>query len=103
MDRGAAGVIVPHINTKEEAIKVVNSVKYAPLGKRGFAPGRWTLNIEGDPFEFANNETLVICMVEDLVGIENLDEILSVEGLDAKKNQIIKKSFWISSILALVI
>ncbi len=82
MDRGAAGVIVPHINTKEEAIRVVNSVKYAPLGKRGFAPGRWTLNIEGDPFEFANNETLVICMVEDLVGIENLDEILSVEGLD---------------------
>ena len=73
MDRGAAGVIVPHINTKEEAIRVVNSVKYAPLGKRGFAPGRWTLNIEGDPFEFANNETL---------GIGNLDEILSVEGLD---------------------
>ena len=82
LDRGAAGVVVPHVNSRADAEAVVAAVKFAPEGKRGYAAGRWTIGTSGNPFEFANRETLVICMVEELAGVENLEAILAVPGVD---------------------
>ena len=82
LDRGAAGVVVPHVNTRGDAERAVAAVKFAPEGTRGYAAGRWTIGTSGNPFEFANRETLVICMVEELEGVTNLEEILAVPGVD---------------------
>ena len=69
-------------SSRTPAEAAVAAVKYAPQGRRGYAPGRWTIGVEGDPFEFANRETLVACMVEELEGVEHLEEILAVPGVD---------------------
>ncbi|HEX2171961.1 MAG TPA: aldolase/citrate lyase family protein [Dehalococcoidia bacterium] len=82
LDRGAAGVVVPHVNTRQDAEAVVSAVKFAPEGRRGYAAGRWTIGTSGNPFEFSNRETLVICMVEEKAGVANIEEILAVPGLD---------------------
>ena len=82
LDRGAAGVVVPHLNTRGDAERAVAAVKFAPEGARGYATGRWTIGTSGNPFEFANRETLVICMVEEVEGVANLEEILAVPGVD---------------------
>ena len=82
LDRGAAGVVVPHVNTRGDAERAVAAVKFAPEGARGYAAGRWTIGTSGNPFEFANRETLVICMVEEVEGVANLEEILAVPGVD---------------------
>lgn len=84
LDRGAQGVIVPHVSSREGAEAVVTAVKYPPSGRRGFAPARWRLAYRGeeDIFAAANRETLVACMVEEREGVENLGEIASVEGVD---------------------
>lgn len=87
LDRGAAGVIVPHIRTPQDAQEAVRSSRFAPEGERGFAGyigARWTVGVQDpNPFAFANRETLVIGMVEDAEGWHNLDSILAVAGLDA--------------------
>jgi 4-hydroxy-2-oxoheptanedioate aldolase len=87
LDRGVAGVVVPHINTRADAEAVVRAARYAPEGQRGFAGysgARWGVGVrETDPFQFANRNILVSCMVEEEEGVRNLKEILSVPGVDA--------------------
>ncbi len=82
---GAQGIIVPHVNTKEEAIAAVNAAKFPPIGERGFGAShasRWGTQKRSDFVKWSNEETLVIAMIEDYRAIPNLDEILSVNGLD---------------------
>ncbi|WP_449537873.1 HpcH/HpaI aldolase family protein [Ferdinandcohnia sp. Marseille-Q9671] len=84
MDTGAHGVIVPLVNTKEEAEKAVESVKYPPLGTRGVGLARATkygANFEGYK-KWVNEESIVIVQIEHIDGVNNLEEILSVEGVD---------------------
>ena len=81
LDRGAQGVIVPHVDTAEEAQNVVNGGKFAPLGKRGLFTSRQGYGTN-DFLERANEETLLIARIEDIKAWENLDAILEVEGLD---------------------
>lgn len=86
LDAGAMGVQVPHVNTKEDALHVVQSVKYAPLGHRGFASSH-RAGAFGflDPIQYvqqSNEQTLVACYCETLAAIENLPEIVQVDGLD---------------------
>ncbi|GBD10572.1 5-keto-4-deoxy-D-glucarate aldolase [bacterium HR23] len=87
LDRGAAGIIVPHVRTAHDAQEAVRSARFAPQGERGFAGyigARWTIGVQDpDPFAFANREVLVIGMVEDQEGWRNLGDILAVQGLDA--------------------
>ncbi|MCS7207206.1 MAG: aldolase/citrate lyase family protein [Dehalococcoidia bacterium] len=87
LDRGAAGIIVPHIRTAHDAQEAVRAARFAPEGERGFAGyigARWTIGIQdANPFAFANREVLVSGMVEDKEGWQNLDSILRVPGLDA--------------------
>jgi len=84
MDAGAYGVIVPMINTKEQAEAAVKAVKYPPLGIRGVGLAR--AQGYGDKFnEYAatvNAESIVIAQVEHIDAVNNLESILSVEGID---------------------
>ncbi len=85
MDAGAHGVIVPMVNTKEDAVKAVNAVKYPPVGTRGVGLAR--AQGYGLDFEKYNNwvnkNSAVIVQIEHIKAVENLEEILSVEGVDA--------------------
>ncbi|MEE2802998.1 MAG: aldolase/citrate lyase family protein [Pseudomonadota bacterium] len=81
LDRGAQAVVVPHVNTREEAENVVAGGRFPPIGQRGFFPSRQAYGVP-DFYKKANNETLLVILIEDIVAWENLDEILSVEGID---------------------
>ena len=80
-DLGAQGVTVPHINTKQEAEAVVDAAKFAPIGNRGSFTSRQGIAVS-DYFEKANDETIVIILIEDIIAVQNLDEILEVDHID---------------------
>jgi len=85
LDAGADGIIVPCVCTKEEAEKAVAIAKYPPEGMRGASLARCTdfgRNFHGY-FKDANKNVLVIIMLEHIKAVENVDEILSVPGIDA--------------------
>jgi len=86
-DRGAWGVQVPHVNTREEAEAAVSACKYYPEGQRGiFSRGRPAeYGIGGTTPEYvkaANANTLVCLMLEEVEAIRNIDDICSVKGVD---------------------
>ena len=87
MDLGAMGIIIPDVNSKEEAESAVRAVKYAPRGERGLATTRSQDfgygKSKSDYFRDANNETMVIVLIESKEGVENAEEILAVDGIDA--------------------
>lgn len=83
LDAGAYGVVVPLVNTKEEAELAVWAASYPPMGGRSSGPARATLYAGSDYQAHANDEIAVIVMIETPEGIANLDEILSVPGVDA--------------------
>ncbi len=84
MDSGAGGVIVPMVNSKEDAVKAVNFVKYPSAGKRGiglFRAQGYGLNFK-EYEKWAEEESICIVQIEHFKGVENLSEILSVDGVD---------------------
>ena len=81
LDRGAQAVVVPHVNTKEEAQRLVTGGKFAPVGMRGIGGSRQGLGV-ADYTRKANDEIMLIALIEDVVAVDNLDEILTVEGID---------------------
>ena len=83
LDRGAGGVQVPHINTREQAEAAVRAAKFAPLGHRGYAGGRSAFGVKGNFTAHANDETMVVAMLEEVEALKNLDSILSVDHIDA--------------------
>ncbi len=87
LDLGAHGVQVPHVTSRDDALRAVDATKYAPKGSRGMGGGRaadYGLGaVRGEAYlQFANEQTWVSTMIEDREGIKNLDQILTVEGLD---------------------
>ncbi len=83
LDAGAYGVICPMVNTREEAQRFVAYTSYAPQGTRSFGPVR-ALLYGGADYPTKANETIVrFAMIETAQALDNLDAILSVEGLDA--------------------
>ncbi|MBS0442041.1 MAG: 2,4-dihydroxyhept-2-ene-1,7-dioic acid aldolase [Proteobacteria bacterium] len=83
LDAGAYGVICPMVNTREEAQRFVAYTSYAPKGTRSFGPVR-ALLYGGADYPSKANETIVrFAMIETAQALDNLDAILSVEGLDA--------------------
>ncbi len=83
LDRGAGGVQVPHVNTRAEAEGVVRAAKFAPLGHRGYAGGRSALGVKGSFTSHANEETMVVVMLEEREALKNLHDIVTVEHIDA--------------------
>lgn len=83
LDAGAYGVICPMVNTREDAQKLVAWTHYAPRGTRSFGPVRALLYGGADYPKHANDTIVVFAMIETAQALDNLDAILSVEGLDA--------------------
>ena len=76
------GIVTPRVETAEMAEEMVRWMKYPPWGERGAGP-RLAAFRNPDYFSTANEETLVIPMIETVKGVENIDEIFSVKGVDA--------------------
>ena len=83
LDAGAMGIVIPMVNTVEEARAAVAACRYAPQGSRSFGPIRAVMYGGADYFEGANREIACVPMIETRQAIENLDAILAVEGIDA--------------------
>jgi 4-hydroxy-2-oxoheptanedioate aldolase len=82
LDAGAYGIICPMVNNRADAERLVAACRYAPVGMRSYGPARGLLYGGADYFDHANDEILVLAMIETLAGIKNLDEILATPGLD---------------------
>jgi len=84
MDAGSHGIIVPMVNSKEDAIQAVRAVKYPEQGTRGIGLARaHGYGAEfSDYYEWQKNSSVVIVQVEHIDSVNNLEEILSVEGVD---------------------
>jgi 4-hydroxy-2-oxoheptanedioate aldolase len=81
LDRGAQGIVVPHVNTRAEALAVVEAAKFAPLGKRGMFTSRQGFGVT-DYLKTANDQSLLIVLIEDIVAVRNLAEIVKTDHID---------------------
>lgn len=81
LDRGSMGIVTPHVNTRADAEKAMQSAKYAPLGYRGMFGGRQSYGVPGY-FQAANDQSMVIVLLEEAEALQNLDEILRVDDVD---------------------
>ena len=84
MDMGADGVIVPMVKNKEEARMAVDFVKYPPTGKRGvglYKAQNYGLGFE-DYKKWVEEESVIIAQIEHIDAVNNIEDILSVEGID---------------------
>ncbi|MDJ0917145.1 MAG: aldolase/citrate lyase family protein [Woeseiaceae bacterium] len=85
LDAGALGIVIPYVNTKAQAEAAVSACKFPPDGTRGAAMSPRAArygSMSSEYFAKANEETVVIVSVETKDAIQNLDEILSVPGID---------------------
>jgi 4-hydroxy-2-oxoheptanedioate aldolase len=86
LDSGAQGIVIPHVDTAQQARDAVASCRYSPTGRRGICPtvrsGGYNLETWADFVRAANENVLVIPLIESRLGVENIDEILAVEGVD---------------------
>ena len=82
LDAGSYGVICPMVNNKKEAEKFVQACMYPPDGYRSFGPIRGLIYGGSDYPKHSNDELLKLAMIETKESLENLDEIMSVSGLD---------------------
>jgi 2-keto-3-deoxy-L-rhamnonate aldolase RhmA len=86
LDVGAMGVVVPMVETREQAELVVQCAKYAPMGRRGCAFGVAHDDYAGgdlvEKMRSANEEILVAALIESERGVQNVDQILAVPGVD---------------------
>jgi len=85
LDAGAQGIVVPCVQNDEQARKAVQAGRYHPLGERGISGGRTTgfgtLGLQ-DYMALANREIMMVAMIEDSAGVENIDAIAAVPGID---------------------
>ena len=82
LDAGAYGVICPMVNTRDEAEALVRACKYPPRGYRSWGPVRASIYAGADYGDHANDDIVVMPMIETAEAMKNLDEILSVPGVD---------------------
>lgn len=83
LDAGAMGVIIPMVNSVEEAEAAVRACRYFPQGARSYGPTRASYYAGADYFGGANKEIACIPMIETKQAVERLDDILAVPGIDA--------------------
>jgi 4-hydroxy-2-oxoheptanedioate aldolase len=82
LDAGADGVIVPMVNSTEEAERAVSACRYPPLGYRSWGPLRSSMNQPGFNPSRGNEQTVCLVMIETEQAVSNLDAILDVAGVD---------------------
>ena len=81
LDIGAYGVVIPWVNNKNQAEMAVKACRYAPDGLRGCGPRRAAL-FDPDYLRTADEEILIIAQIETREAVENIEDILSVDGID---------------------
>lgn len=81
LDAGAEGVIIPMIDTPEQAVAAVRACRYFPDGQRSWGPVRAVHGLGTDP-TWVNSQVLCLVMIESEVGLQNLEAILAVPGVD---------------------
>jgi 2-keto-3-deoxy-L-rhamnonate aldolase RhmA len=86
LDGGVTGIVFPDVNTAEDAKCAVRASKFAPIGSRSVTTGYPMFDYRSLPssqtIPLLNANTLVVCMIESLEGLRNIDEIAAVEGVD---------------------
>ncbi len=87
MDAGIMGVMMPSIDTIDDVKRLVDAVKYPPMGKRGLGPVRAADYMQGTMSQleyvaFANEQTLVLPQIESMECVKNLPELCKIEGVD---------------------
>lgn len=86
LDAGAWGIVVPMVDTVEQARIAIAAAKYPPIGNRSVGGGMHSMNFQataGDYYAGANDEILVVLQTESPRGVENAEEIYSLPGCDA--------------------
>ena len=87
MEMGAAGLLLPNTESADQARKLVDYAKYAPLGHRGVSLSRPHTDfqkVNGPEYMAeANAETMLLCQIESQAGVDRIEEILAVPGIDA--------------------
>jgi 2-keto-3-deoxy-L-rhamnonate aldolase RhmA len=86
LDCGVTGIVVPDVDTAEHARKAASTCKFAPIGKRSVSGSYPIFDFRAAPLEDSirvlNEDTLLVCMIETVKGLRNVDEIAKVEGVD---------------------
>ncbi|MGB8829694.1 MAG: aldolase/citrate lyase family protein [Dehalococcoidales bacterium] len=82
LDAGAYGVIVPLVNTREEAVKAAGACRYPPIGYRSAGANRARLYGGVDYFKQANKEIICLVMIEDIKTVAHIDTLADVPGID---------------------
>jgi len=83
LDAGAYGLVIPMVNSREDAVQAVQATRYPPLGIRSYGGPRARLYGGVDYFEHANEEIALVVQIEHIDAVNRADKILSVEGVDA--------------------
>ena len=86
LDNGASGIVFPDVNTADDARRAVNACKFPPIGNRSVSGGYPIFDFRplpvGETSARLNDITLVVCMIETREGLENVEQIAAVEGVD---------------------
>ena len=86
LDLGCEGILVPHVDTAEDAARAVAATRFAPHGVRGMCPashaGRWSARHWADFAPWSEGNAMIIPIIESRAAVENIEEILAVEGID---------------------
>ena len=82
LDAGAYGIICPMVNTRKDAENLVHAGRYPPAGTRSFGPVRAAIYGGADYVENANDEIVLLAMIETEEALDNVKEIAAVPGLD---------------------
>lgn len=86
LDVGAQGVMVPHVDTSDDARRAVAATRYSPKGKRGMCPaclaGEYGLDDWQQRTQAANENIVVVPIIESRKAVENIEEIVAVDGID---------------------
>jgi 2-keto-3-deoxy-L-rhamnonate aldolase RhmA len=86
LDNGATGIIFPDVNNAAEAQRAVNAAKFAPLGRRSVCGAYPHFDFRSVPLKQSvpalNDAALVVCMIETMEGLENVEKIAAVPGVD---------------------
>lgn len=86
LDNGAHGIVVPMVNSRQEALEAVAAAKYPPVGNRSVGGSVHALNFDAsanDYYAHANDEILVVLQCEHIQAVDDFDQIFSVPGIDA--------------------
>ncbi|MBN1400855.1 MAG: hypothetical protein JXA74_08450, partial [Anaerolineae bacterium] len=81
LDAGALGLIVPMVNTAEDARRAVSNARYATKGQRSYGGSRLAAYLDDDYRTWADENLAVLALIETIEGVENIEEIVKVEGL----------------------